>query len=191
MTTNSKAKQYFKDCFKKELMIRKGIIAAAACVLVLIFSLSFYFWLKDKSGTPFGTNGFWYIKITWNKGIAFGGLQNNLAGILAIQTLVFLLLVAIYLFLAKDIVSTCFIACAVFGGLFNLIQRCATPNLGVLDYFRFGFWPNFAIFNWPDMFVVIGVFGFVISYIVYLVKQEDKEFEEKQKQEEQKQNETR
>lgn len=169
MAETSKVKQYFTKCFDKKLLIQKAIIASIALALVLIFSLSFFFWLKDENGLVGKENGFWYIYVIWNEGIGFGALDGNYPAIYAIQSLMFILLLAIYLLITHDRISSSFVALAMFGGLFNLIQRGATGNNAVLDYFQFGFWQNFPIFNWPDMFVVIGVFGFVISYITLTI----------------------
>ncbi|XQP55095.1 MAG: signal peptidase II [Mycoplasmoidaceae bacterium] len=172
MAETSKVKQYFKDCFNKKLLIQKAIIAGAALVLVLILSLSFYLWLKDKQeGSVIGYNGFWYIKIVLNYGIGFGGLKNNYTAIYIIQSLMFVLLLAVFLLLTHDKITSSFIALAIFGGLFNLIQRGASGGNFVLDYFQFGFWENFPTFNWPDTFVVIGIFGFIISYITLTIIQ--------------------
>lgn len=183
MAETTTVKDYFTSCFDKKLLIKKGIIAACALALILILSLPFYFWLKDKSGTPFGTNGFWYIKIVWNEGIAFGGLSGNKAAIYVIQSIMFIILLAVFLLVTHDNISASFITLAMFGGLFNLIQRAASGTDMVLDYFQFGFWKNFATFNWPDMGVVIGIFGFVISYIVQLIINRKEKPVKEQKQE--------
>lgn len=175
MADTSKIKQYFKKCFDKKLLLQKGVIALCALVLVLIMSLSFYFWLKDKDGIVGKTNPFWYIDVLWNDGIGFSALVGNFAAIYAIQSVMFVLLLAIFIFVTNDKISASFVALAMFGGLFNLIQRACAGNNCVLDYFHFGFWDSFPIFNWPDMFVVIGIFGFVISYIVITVKEAIKE----------------
>lgn len=171
MAETTKAKDYIKECFSKKMLIQKGIIAFCALVLVLTLSLSFYFWLKDASG-EIGTNPFWYISIVWNDGIGFSQLTGDTTAIYVIQSLMFVLLLAIYLFLANDKITASFVALAMFGGLFNLFQRAAETGAHagcVLDYFKFGFWPTFAVFNWPDMFVVVGIFGFVISYITLVI----------------------
>lgn len=173
MAESSKVKQYFKECFNKKLLIQKGIIAAAALVLVLIMSLSFYMWLKDGyDGKP---NSFWYINVIWNDGIGFSALVGNYPAIYALQSAMFILLLAIFLFVTHDKITASFVALAMFGGLFNLIQRGASGTNCVLDYFQFGFWQNFPVFNWPDMFVVIGIFGFVISYVVLIIIQAARE----------------
>lgn len=170
MADTSKVKQYFKECFSKKMLIEKGIIAGAALVLVLIFSLSFYFWLKNEQpGVPIGKNGFWYLEVVWNNGVGWNALENNPAAIYAIQSIMFIVLLAIYLLLCQDRITSSFVALAMFGGLFNLFQRVGSGTNAVLDYFRFGFWETFPTFNWPDMFVVIGIFGFVITYITLTI----------------------
>lgn len=170
MAETSKVKEFFKGCFNKKTLIEKGIIAAAALVLVLIFSLSFYFWLRNKPEDVVGSrNNFWYIEIVHNYGLGFGGLRGNAPAIYALQSIMFILLLAIYLLLSESRITSSFIALAMFGGLFNLFQRAGSGGDYVLDYFKFGFWESFPVFNWPDMFVVIGIFGFVISYVVLTI----------------------
>lgn len=175
MAETSKARKYFKKCFSKNLLIKKAIIAVAAAILVLSLSLSFYFWLKDKpDGTIIGHNSFWYIYIEWNDGIGFSGLAGKTAAIFVVQTLMFLLLLALFLLVTHDNISSSFVALAIFGGLFNLFQRAADTHAvkSVLDYFTFGPWIKFPfVFNWPDIFVVIGIFGFIVSYIVVSIIQ--------------------
>lgn len=173
MAETSEVKQYFKNCFDKKLLIQKAIIAGAALVLVLILSLSFYLWLKDKpEETIVGKhNRFWYLFISRNQGIGWSALKGNYPAIYAIQSIMFVLLLGIFLLLTHDKIASSFVALAMFGGLFNLIQRGASGDNFVLDYFHFGFWEDFPTFNWPDTFVVIGIFGFVISYITLLIIQ--------------------
>lgn len=172
MTETTTVKEYFKSCFEKKLLIKKGIIAAIALALVLIFSLSFFCWLKDKpEGFDGNDNGFWNICVKHNSGIGWSALSGNFPAIYTIQTLMFILLLAVFIFLTHDKITSSFIACAMFGGLFNLLQRAASADNTVLDYFQFGFWKDFPIFNWPDMFVVIGIFGFVISFITLTIIQ--------------------
>lgn len=171
-------KTYFKKMFTKKLVITKLIILAIAAVIVIVPGVCFYAWLAGKNGLVTPQNGFLYIYVVYNDGIAFSWLAGNVGGIFAIQSIVFIILLAVYWLLVTDRVSTSFVALAIFGGLFNLIQRASNPSAMVLDYFKFGFWPQFAVFNWPDVNVVIGVFGFVISYITHLILQMVKESKE-------------
>lgn len=183
MAETTKVKEFFVKRFNKKLLIMKAIIAFFALIVVLALSLSFYFWLKDKpADQPYGPiNGFWYIYVTWNNGIGWSALENNYAAIYGIQSVVCILLITVFLLVTHDKITCSFVALAIFGGFFNLIQRAASSNNAVLDYFRFGFWPSFPIFNWPDMFVVIGIFGFVISFIIVTIIQYKKE-DQKEKQ---------
>ena len=182
MGQTSKVKQYFGNCFKKKLLMQKGIIAICALFLVLAISLPFYYWLHDKTG-EIGRNPFWYIYITHNSGVGWSLLDGNYAAIYTILSVVFILLTAVFILVTHDKITSSFVALAMFGGLFNLIQRGASGTNAVLDYFQFGFWQNFPVFNWPDMFVVIGVFGFVISYIVLTIIEIVKEEKQKVKNE--------
>lgn len=167
---------YIKKCFSKKLLIQKGIIAGCALILVLAFSLSFFFWLNGKDDGVVGQeNGFWYIWIERNPGIGWSAMSGKYGTICAIQSIMFVLLLALLIFLTHDKITSSFVSMAMFGGLFNLLQRATASDHCVLDYFRFGFWNNFPIFNWPDMFVVIGIFGFVISYIALTVVQAAKD----------------
>ncbi|MCQ2956722.1 MAG: hypothetical protein MJ233_02525 [Mycoplasmoidaceae bacterium] len=59
MAETSQVKEYFKKCFEPKLLIQKAIIASAALIIVIAFSLSFYLWLKDAPEGTFGDpNGF-------------------------------------------------------------------------------------------------------------------------------------
>ncbi|MCQ2747882.1 MAG: hypothetical protein MJ223_01195 [Mycoplasmoidaceae bacterium] len=51
----------------------------------------------------------------------------------------FIILLAVFLLVTHDNISASFITLAMFGGLFNLIQRAASGTDMVLDYFQFGF----------------------------------------------------
>lgn len=182
MAETTKSKEFLKKCFSKKMLIQKGIIAAAALVVVLALSLSFYFWLKDKNGFTLGdkNKSFWYIVVDYNPNVGFGNYIPT-GGIFAIQAIMFLLLLAIFLFLCDSKITASFVALAMFGGLFNLFQRASYQIMvdgrpAVLDYFMFGHWFPFPfIFNWPDVCVVIGIGGFVISYIILTIMEAVKE----------------
>ncbi|MCQ2956721.1 MAG: hypothetical protein MJ233_02520 [Mycoplasmoidaceae bacterium] len=61
----------------------------------------------------------------------------------------FILLLAVFLLVSHDRITSSFVALAMFGGLFNLFQRAGAPVEHahmVLDYFKFGFM-DFPIFN--------------------------------------------
>lgn len=161
-----KIRDFFKKNFSKKQILIKTIILISTLAIVLIMSLSFYFWLRDeKVGTEKFKNGFWYIKIVHNDGIGFGGFKNNLIAINLIQSMMFIFLFLIFAFTYQNILTTTFISLAMFGGLFNILQR-ANDHGWVLDYFQFGFWESFPTFNWPDIFVVISIFSSIIITFV-------------------------
>ncbi|MCQ3915455.1 MAG: hypothetical protein MJ195_01620 [Mycoplasmoidaceae bacterium] len=66
-------------------------------------------------------------------------MSGNPAAIYVIQSIMFILLLAIFILLTHDRITSSFVALAMFGGLFNLIQRGASGTNCVLDYFHFGF----------------------------------------------------
>jgi lipoprotein signal peptidase len=78
---------------------------------------------NEKELTEISKNGFWYIKIVHNYGIGFGGLKNNLLAINAIQSFMFILLFFIFMSIYQSTLTSIFISLAMFGGLFNLLQR--------------------------------------------------------------------
>jgi lipoprotein signal peptidase len=67
---------------------------------------------------------------------------------------------------------------AFFGGMFNIFDRvigftlACNPGLGhisnqVLDYFRFSF--KWGIFNFPDIFILTGIIGACVLYIIFSI----------------------
>jgi len=181
--------KYLQKCFNKKTLITKAIVFAIALVVVLIPSLVMYYWcLNQTSDMPWGHKSFIYIKIVHNDGIGFSALSGNVAAIYTIQTLILLVLISVYLFVANDKITMAFVALAICGGAFNLFQRMvpytflgATYRNCVLDYIQFGFWESFATFNFPDSFVVIGSIGFAISYITLSIIRAVKEDREEKK----------
>lgn len=181
--------EYLQKCFNKKTLITKAIVFAIALVVVLIPSLTMYYWcLKQTSAMPWGEKPFIYIQIVHNDGIGFSALKGNVGAIYTIQTLILLVLIAVYLFVCNDKITMSFVALAICGGAFNLFQRMVpytfmgvTYHNCVLDYIQFGFWKSFATFNFPDSFVVVGSIGFAISYItlsiIKAVKEDKKEKE--------------
>ena len=61
-------------------------------------------------------NNFWYIKIIWNSGIGWSQLKDNPGAIYAIQSIMFILLLAVFLLVTNDKITASFVALALFGG---------------------------------------------------------------------------
>lgn len=159
----------FKDYWSTSVWNKKSILDklymfSIANLIVIPLSLIFFFWLKDQYGCPYGENGFIYIDITWNAGISFSNLKDNLVAIYIIQSFASIAVFTIAFFAQKKSFLL-FIYIIFLGGMFNLLQRPFSDGK-VLDYFHFGFWKNFAIFNVPDMMVVTAGFGLIVNVII-------------------------
>lgn len=162
----------FKDywstfVWNKKSILDKLYMFSIANLVVVPLSLIFFFWLKDQQGCPYGKNDFIYLDIVWNTSGAFGAFSNNFVAILVIQSLCSVGVFTVTIFVRER--SYLFLLYIVLlGGLFNLIQRACINN-AVLDYFHFGFWKEFAVFNMPDVMVVTGGFGLVINVFISVI----------------------
>lgn len=166
MTISKSFKEYWSNfVWKKEHLLNKFVMFSSAIVIVLPLSFFFFFFLKNQQeGCVYGENKFIYIKIVWNNSGSFGSFKNNLVAIYLIQSLITITIFIVTIFVHKK-TFLLFLYIVFLGGLFNLIQRPFTNN-AVLDYFCFGFWPNFPVFNMPDTMVVIGTFGLMINILI-------------------------
>ncbi len=57
------------------------------------------------------------------------------------------------------------------GDIGNFIDRAFYKDGLVIDFIKFSFWKNFAIFNLADSFLVVGVFILIVAIIVEEVKE--------------------
>ncbi len=169
--------KYLKGNFTKGLNIRRLICMLIAAFIVIVPSMIMYFWTINQSANePLGTNGFLYISIAFNEGVGFSLFSNSTAFVFLIQIFTSLIILFIIIF-NKKWYYVFLLSLAFWGGVFNIIDRMVNvpwqqsiplPDWTVIDYFRFGFM-DFAIFNFPDVFVCIGSFGFVIIYIIMTI----------------------
>jgi signal peptidase II len=112
------------------------------------------------------------LRYLQNTGAAFGSFGTKTV-LLSVFTAI-VLLVGIYLIVAKKIKSKYYLACAVMiiaGGLGNLIDRIFRGY--VIDYIEVQF-TNFAIFNFADMLVTVGAFMVIIYLIVDIIRDKNK-----------------
>lgn len=190
-------KKYMKINFNKKNNLVRLCSFLIASIIVIIPSTIMYCWAIDQIQLqPFGTNSFWYIKLALNNGVGFSILGNSPVWVVfLVQISINLVILLILLFMKKWYIIG-FLSLAFMGGTFNIIDRAIDQPMAcveltnyhaaVVDYFAFGFM-DFAIFNFPDMFIVIGTFGFIISFvtdaIVTFVKEGKKEKKEKQENE--------
>lgn len=88
---------------------------------------------------------------------------------MCIVQLVFIVLQILILNLCKKTIEIIFLSMIISGGLFNFFQRILSIKKQVLDYFCFGFF-EFPVFNVSDVFITIGIIGFMIVEMVKLIK---------------------
>ena len=165
-------KKFFLECNTPRLLIIKSaiLISVLTVVITIVFvvrdSLSPYY--SHSGDNTIIENGFINIVLTLNKGIGFGGLQDNTAAVYALQSIVMLFMLAWILFAdrCEFFVS---LSMVVSGALSNILDRATSTILehAVLDYFQF--WFGGAIFNFADVCVVVGFIILVISFIVHWV----------------------
>lgn len=113
-----------------------------------------------------------FITITYveNTGAGFGMFSDNPVALSVITSIVMAILFVALIILQKEneflrIALTFIIG----GGIGNLVDR---TQLGyVRDYFQFGFWAEFPVFNIADVFVTVGGFMLIIALIIMLVQE--------------------
>lgn len=115
------------------------------------------------------------LKLAYNYGVAFS-MFSSLEHYLKYIQLSIVLIAMIYLFMNKDIFKEYYVPIALLfaGGLSNILDRFTYG--GVVDYFYWHHWFEFAIFNFADVIIDLGV-------VIIIYKQIKQSREEKKKNE--------
>jgi len=130
---------------------------------LIVFVLAFIgIFLVDQNLKTIFLEGFrWYgdyfsLILTYNKGVAFSMLS-FLDGNLKYLQMVLLIGVFIYLILNKDIFKSYSLPAGIVlgAGVSNLYDRFI--HGGVVDYFYWHKWFSFAVFNFADVMINVGV----------------------------------
>ncbi|MFN2363621.1 MAG: signal peptidase II [Halarsenatibacteraceae bacterium] len=102
--------------------------------------------------------GIFHLTYVRNTGVSFGLLADNLFLILFLQLIIIFLLVYLKLKLLPDnlFINLCFVLIFA-GAIGNIIDRLVYGY--VIDFFDFQIWP---VFNFADVFIVLGVFGLIL-----------------------------
>ena len=113
------------------------------------------------------------LKLAYNYGVAFS-MFSFLEHYLKYIQLVIVLIATIYLFLNKDVFKEYYLPIALLfaGGLSNILDRFTYG--GVVDYFYWHYGFEFAIFNFADVMIDLGV-------VIIIYKQIKQSREEKKK----------
>lgn len=156
---------------KKRWWIMLIEIAVIAVIIVadLVSKSELFNYLSSIKGMKIDGS---FITVTYveNTGAGFGMFSDNPVILSVITSIVMAILFVALILLQKEneflrIALTFIIG----GGIGNLVDR---TQLGyVRDYFQFGFWTEFPVFNIADVFVTVGGFMLIIALIIMLVQE--------------------
>lgn len=178
--------------FSLRLNINRLFFFLIACAIVLACAIPMEIWAINATEAIHG-NGFIRINIIANDGIAFGSLSNSTGLIYFLQTLEIIVLIAVLIFSTKKW-AMFFMGLAISGGAYNLIDRMVPKTLAssnehiknaVIDYFQF--YDKSAIFNFSDIYILVGIIGFCLFLFIWLLidshnENKKKEYIQKMKQ---------
>jgi len=145
--------------------------------VVLIPALTMQLYLRSVPSNHIWPNSnFIVIDPDFNDGIAFSALVGKVWVIYLLQSLMIILIFIAWFFIKKwyYVVGLSLILT---GSLFNILDRAIAISVpsasgdtenAVLDYFQLKFWffgLENTCWNFPDLFIIIGAFWTVISFI--------------------------
>ncbi len=105
-------------------------------------------------------DGFFYIHVIPNDGIAMGMLANHQGVVIAVTALI-MAAIAVYIFMKRKTEKPLLLytlSAVVAGGVGNIIDRIRLDY--VVDYLDFRVWPY--IFNFADICIVVGCFLLIL-----------------------------
>ena len=116
----------------------------------------------------FVSNWEWHSKLfslilTYNYGVAFSMLS-FLEGSLKYIQIIVLIIALVYIFLNKSIFEKYYIQISMLlaGGISNILDRFTYG--GVVDYFYWHYWFDFAVFNLADVMIDIAVVFIIFKH---------------------------
>ena len=172
----AKIKEFFVRNFNKKNTITRLTFFAIAAVVVIICSWPMHAWAMNAEKTHYG-DGLIQIDIALNDGVSFSILSGNVAAIYSLQSLM-ILIISCFLLFCKKWYYVLTLGTAETGAAFNFIDRIvpkspvslhlpdASHNC-VLDYFHFSF--GKTSFNFPDIFILIGLITSVLVVIILAI----------------------
>lgn len=172
---------YLLKIYSIKFILKKIVIFLISGLIVLTISFVCRQLAIDSNKQSYVLiNNFLNINIIGNTGISFSLFNNNSASLIYFIQSIPIILAFIFLIFSKYLLNDFFIGLVFFGGLSNIIDRSIIDNYlyitniykidAVVDYLQFSFIPNSAIFNFPDVFIVIGIISFILSILIYLIK---------------------
>ena len=182
----NRIKQFLVKKFNKKNTITRLIFSAIAAAVVIICSWPMHAWAMNAEKTHYG-DGFIQIDIALNDGVSFSILSGNVAAIYSLQSLMILIILCFLLF-CKKWYYVLTLGTSETGAVFNFIDR-TVPKCPVslqpwgiktncvLDYLHFSF--GKTSFNFPDVFILIGLIASVLIVIILTIIEVVKESKQK------------
>lgn len=118
------------------------------------------------------------ITLVYNDGVAFSMLS-FLKGYLKWIQIIFLGFIIIYIYTNSEILQKYYLGFSFIfgGGISNILDRFI--HGGVVDYVYWHYWFEFAIFNFADVMIDLGVFILLLQWL-WLDKRKNLKLKEKQ-----------
>lgn len=177
-----KALLQLKNIYLTKLWIKKLCIFLIACFIVFLSS----FLIRDSMlnrNSAYGNfiPGFIDIKVVGNNGVAFSTFENSSVSFVYFVQILPIIISFGFLVFTKSVWFDIGFSMIITGGLSNVIDRSIidtyTYNIvptnqtinAVVDYFYFSFINGSAIFNMPDVYVIIGVIIVISKLIVQTI----------------------
>ena len=179
-------KQFLVKNFNKKNTITRLIFFAIAAAVVIICSWPMHAWAMNAEKTHYG-DGLIQIDIALNDGVSFSILSGNVAAIYSLQSLMILIILCFLLF-CKKWYYVLTLGTSETGAVFNFIDRTvpkcpvslqpgSIKTNCVLDYLHFSF--GKTSFNFPDVFILIGLIASVLIVIILTIIEVVKESKQK------------
>lgn len=173
-----KLKNLIGTNFTQTNNLKRLLFFTIGIFVVVAFAWPVHTWALNSTRRTYNDGGFINVYIILNSGVSFGFGSNNSMFVYFLQiTMVWALLIFV-IFTRKWFYTLC-VSLALGGGLFNVIDRMCPKDPvsisggiqkdSVLDYFRF--FEKSAIFNLPDVFILIGVITGSVIFFGFSVKE--------------------
>lgn len=183
-------KQHLTKIYCSNIFKWKILIFIVCGFVVLLSSFLVREWaLNSQTRSQSFLPGFIDIFIIGNTGISFSLLENSPSELIYfIQSIPIFVCLIVLIFSYSKIIDV-FISIIFFAGLSNVVDRGLIDNYkylynieeinAVVDYFKFSFIRNSAIFNLPDTFIVLSTIGLILFIITNSFMTVKKEREKK------------
>lgn len=155
--------------------LKKSIIYLVTVILVCIDQIIKVFIINNLRDNPItiikGILRFTYCE---NRGVAFSLGNGNVMFFIIINLLI---IFGLIFYFEKNrnefnIFSKIFFTMVIAGGISNLIDRIVRGF--VVDFIDINEMIRFAIFNVADMYIVVGIFGLIISWLFKVYQEKEK-----------------